>query len=49
MQALLLFTSQKGLQLLWIDPRHGDMSPDAVDHKRQQQKDQPATQIAELA
>ena len=37
------------LQLSRIDARHRDVRADTVDHQREQQEDQPATQVAELA
>ena len=36
-------------ELVRVDARHRDVRSDAVDHERQQQEDQPATQVAELA
>ena len=36
-------------QLVRVDAGHGNVRADAVDHQREQQEDQPATQVAELA
>ena len=48
-QDAALLALEQLLQLVRVDARHRDVRTDAVDHERQQQEDQPATQVAELA
>ena len=37
------------LQLVGVDTGHRNVRTDTVDHKREQQKDEPATQVTVLA
>jgi hypothetical protein len=48
-QDAALLALEQLLQLGRVDARHGNVRADAVDHQREQQEDQPATQVAELA